>query len=306
MERMLASVGKPLLNKDGVAHPTRKLTQSTAKQMVDGLHHLVRYTETEDDFPSGLRDYEAIITITRGRYKNNNSYKSQLNYIVSVAKYVPEFKQAIGDEAYNAYQQLMVERIGVSNRRAVANTSSREAAIPSIRDIRRKLPAIKAAYGDGSLEYLAALLQSSIIGLRDNLGPVRIVESDDTPHRNFYNIKTKRLVIKDFKTAASHEPYDLKLAEALHKAIKTSLRKHPRDFLIKNDKLGTMIKAAFTRVGMPITLMTIRHAQSSDLQRKGYGAAHLAGIAAQFKHSVSEALKYARLTKITNYGADAE
>jgi hypothetical protein len=95
------------------------------------------------------------------------------------------------------------------------------------------LPKIKRKLGTGTA-YLAALLQTRLLGLRDNLGGV-LIRDDDGPLYNptqgessrfdWYNKKTGRLYISHFKTAgtAQGKPYDFKLQADLKAEVDATL-----------------------------------------------------------------------------------
>jgi hypothetical protein len=182
--------------------------------------------------------------------------------------------------------------------------------VPSITSIRAKLPAIKRLFGAPSAEYIGALLQTSIVGLRDNLGSVRITDSEDEASPNFYNPATGHLVIRDFKTRGLFPPYDQILDNKLRKEVASSLEKRKRTHLVsaRGGSIGTVISRAFSAVGLQVGVMTIRHSMETALLsvRNGASAANVKRVADQFKHSTDTASRYFRLTSPASYDDDEE
>ena len=115
-------------------------------------------------------------------------------------------------------------------------------AIPAYELIKSYLPKIKEKLGADSLSYLAALLQTKLLGLRDNLGGVEIRADDgglydrakgEDSRRDWYNKTSGRLYISHFKTNKSRlgTPYDFALKDIpeLKNAIDHTLRPaHPQ------------------------------------------------------------------------------
>jgi hypothetical protein len=172
-------------------------------------------------------------------------------------------------------------------------------AIPSYELIKSYLPKIKAKLGAGSMSYLAALLQTKLLGLRDNLGGIEIRTDDgglydrtvgESSRRDWYNKNSGRLYISHFKTNKSRlgTPYDFALKDIpeLKNAIDHTLRPdHPqadRKYLVgvgvNKDGLpasvGEKIIQAFRQAGLVYNSVnkgklkptspgpnTIRHAQ---------------------------------------------
>ena len=85
-------------------------------------------------------------------------------------------------------------------------------AIPSYELLLKHLPKVKADELGVTTQYLADFLQVKLMGLRDNLGGIEILESDgeiydpsigDSSRADWYNRKTGRLHIAHFKTSGS-------------------------------------------------------------------------------------------------------
>ena len=59
---------------------------------------------------------------------------------------------------------------------------------------------------------------------------------------NFYNYKTGRLLLNDYKTSAIYEPYDVVFSKYVRDAISESLKQKPREYLIEKQEGGVYAK----------------------------------------------------------------
>ena len=285
---------------------------STASQYAGSFRRIARLVglSAHDDPMPVLRDHARVsAAILDGRQGKANTLKSDFNIFVSAAKYLPSFKEALGPEALAAYNGDMHLTLATSKRQEVERTASDAAAIPSIQTIRDKVIDIKIKFAPTDKRYIAALLQSSVVGLRDNLGDVKL---DDESADRFYIPSTRRLVIKRFKTAhLGFEPYDVTLSNEVGDAVDAYLAKHPRQkTLLGGGKLGPTISSTFKAVGLNVGVNTIRHAMETDmLTRGGASAANVEQVARQFKHGPEMALRYFRVlasAPAAVYADDAE
>ena len=115
-------------------------------------------------------------------------------------------------------------------------------AIPAYELIKSYLPNIKEKLGADSLSFLVALLQTKMLGLRDNLGGVEIRADDrglydrakgEDSRRDWYNKTSGLLYLSHFKTNTRRlgTPYDFALKDIpeLKNAIDHTLRPaHPQ------------------------------------------------------------------------------
>jgi hypothetical protein len=313
----LKEIVRRLTALDGVANKLsrsgvdtgEKLASQALIKIAAGLDRVARQSGIENDIIAGLRNYPHTIDAISKRANNVNTLKTNLNFIVASAKYLPELQQAIGPDAMAAYRGDMVAGIQASKKEEVLRTESEEHRIPSISAIRAKLPLLRQKYGFESPEYIGALLQTSIVGLRDNLGAVKLTKSDVAEPPNYYNRNTGHLVIRDFKTQGQFPPYDEVLSDDLRRAIESSVAERKRTYLIgqRAGKLGPVLSKAFKSVGLKAGVMTIRHAMSSDMMSAGgAGAANIQRVSKAFKHSADMATRYMRLIAPDNYDDDAE
>ena len=174
--------GEPKLDKNGEVmrkgNVIQKIEDGTVKQMRDKfglISRTIGCAGEEDDIISCLRDTKTAIGKMRGRWPRDVSFKTAVGNIVSVAKYVPGFREGLGKAPLKVYRDLMLGAIQSSTEEAIARTESK--TVPPIKAIRAKVKDVAKKYGDASLEAIATNLQANLIGLRDNLSGVIVATS---------------------------------------------------------------------------------------------------------------------------------
>eukprot|EP00873_Tetraselmis_striata_P006189 jgi/Tetstr1/426453/TSEL_016754.t1 len=146
----LTAAGRPVLG--GPQRQPRLLRETTVKQYKDGMRLLGGTTGCADapDFVACLRDTAMV--------------------------YIPAFEAALGAEALEVYRTGMIEAIRAAEAEAIAATET--ASVVPITGIKRKLKDIAERFGSTSQDALAARLQVELVGIRDDLGGVRVVKSE--------------------------------------------------------------------------------------------------------------------------------
>ena len=296
--------GEPKLDKNGEVVRKNGVIQniegSTVKQMRDKIDLIARTigcAGASDDLVECLKDTDKAIAKMRERWPKDVSFKTAVGNIVSIAKYIPGFRQALGAAPLKKYRDLMLGAIKTSTDEATARTETK--SVVPIKSIRAKAKEVAKKFGEASLEAIATNLQSNLVGLRDNLSGVSIAKSArDAKSRglvNYYVPRTKSLVITKFKTSKDHEPYRFTLNESIAKAIAKSLKENPREYLIAKTGVGKMVKKAFEKVGFDgVGVNEVRHSQITDLLKKNPSEANVKRVAEQFKHSPMMTLRYYR------------
>ena len=308
LEKLKALEGRASLNKDGRPGKNKKgqarvLSDKTVKQMVTNMRMVGRITGCgeQEDFTACLRNHDLATQKLKARYTNVNSLKNVIGVLTSAAKYIPGFKEAVGDEAWNAYRLTMLQSIKEGEARAIAQTDT--ATVTPIEVIRAKIPEIAAKFGPTSLEHIAARLQAvELVGIRDDLTDLKFVkslkEADLQGVKNYIALSTRKVVIARYKTWQSFdEPYKFTLSKETADLIKGSLRQEkPREFLFGSKRAGQIVQDAFKAVGLKgIGVNTIRHATITHLlkpENGGPGAANVNRIAKRFRHSGQLTLRY--------------
>jgi hypothetical protein len=154
------------------------------------------------------------------------TYGNRLASIISTFRAWKVFRDSLGSDVMDKYEGTYGENEVGLNAALAANqkvqdnkTKNDLQAIPTYEPIKSYLPKIKAKLGADSLFYLAALLQTKLLRLRDNLGGIKIRTDDEGLHdrtiekssrNDWYNRRAGRLYISHFKTNKSRigTPYD--------------------------------------------------------------------------------------------------
>ena len=87
---------------------------------------MARQSGIDNDIIAGLRNYPHVIEQITKRANNVNTLKTNLNFIVASAKYLPELQQAIGPDAMAAYRGDMVAGIQASKKQEVLRSADGE------------------------------------------------------------------------------------------------------------------------------------------------------------------------------------
>ena len=241
----------------------------------------------------GVDKAQANIDKIKEKYPKYNTLKTMYSAIVSTAKYIPEFKAAIGVQAFDMYKEAMHEASRKAQEEHVEKTG--EETVPDIEELKKKVIEIP----QDTEAYLSSWLQINLTGLRNDLGSVRVLDHDNDKKTNWYNSRTGRLVINKFKTSKYFDPYKFQLPKEIQTLIKTliSKRKSRTDMLVSRKDNNSAVKAAFKKLKYPknITANTIRHSQiSKKIQQSGATLATVRANSKVFKHDVSTDLSYSR------------
>jgi len=153
-------------------------------------------------------------------------YGNRLASIISMFRAWKVFRDSLGSDVMNKYKVTYGENEMDLNAALAANqevqgnkTKNDLQAIPTYELIKSHLPKIKAKIGPDSLAYLTALLETKLLGLRDNLGGIEIRMEygglydrtiGESSRKDWYNKNSGRLYISHFKTNKSRmgTPYD--------------------------------------------------------------------------------------------------
>ena len=278
------------------------------------------------------------------------TFAKSLGHIIATAQAWKAFREALGTRALSIYQgsfrNSVADGRGPSGQRAAAaaakeaqqnKTKSDWYAVPSVKLLQGALERMRKAPGMAeTFDYLTAYLHVTLLGLRDNLGGVRMLKQDghryrdgepDSMRKSWYNSETGRLYIAIFKTAGSMagQPYDFPLPDSVRAVIDGVHSKHKSPYLVgvavnKNTGLPlsarprlkrafAAIKFYYNKMGpkglvrdVP-TALDIRHSQVTEEHRrlekehKNWTADQIAQkIAGSFQHSPDVNITYLRKT----------
>lgn len=229
-----------------------------------------------------------------------NTILSYINTIIGLAKYSPTYRNILNNiDEYREIQQILIKR----REKQLDNDISYKDVVP-LKDL-IELQQEYESTQPYSFSHLIASLYTLIPPLRDDFGNIEIItdDKDDDKFNNFYNIKTKTLILNDYKLSDFKGTERLKLPDKLHKIITESIKKNPRIFLItKNEnesydkiytqgRLTNLVKQVFR--GHSIN--DIRHSYTThDFKGKGIDISKLKNDANLMLHSLPTHLSYLR------------
>lgn len=278
------------------------LSSSTVRQYRDGMRLIAETTgcDSSPDFIACLRDTATVYRKLRNRYSKDASIKKSFGVITSVAKYIPEFKAALGDSAHAFYRGEMI--LNIKSAEAAATAATETQSVIPINTIRAKLADIEQRFGAVSNKHLEALLQVELIGIRDDLGDISVVanqkEAASLGAANYYIPRTRTLVIRKYKTSnvPGYKPYRFVLPVRTGKLVAESLKRAPRGKLFPA-LVGRRVAKTFQDAGLDgVTVNTIRHSRITDLLNAAGGPseANVTRVAEAHKHSKAMTLRYYR------------
>lgn len=319
LEKISLLEGKALKNKEGASVRSRtggrprKIKANTVTGTKSQLKGLVRDAkiDTGRGFMAGMRDWRRVIQEVRAMRWKIHTLKSRFSAVISAAKYVPEFKGALGEEAYEQYHRAMMDAIKEGEDDSRTRTESAAHAIMPLSRMRELVASMKGRVTP--LEYISAFLQVHVYGFRDNLGSVELVKTKAEGMRRkldkFYGTEDGALHVAVFKTDDQFPPYDFKVSDAVKRAVDDYLKtKAGIEYLAGKGPRGPTVKRAFFKVGAEVNILKIRHAQVVEMVGAGPTAASEANInrvAAVFKHSPEMTSRYIRVTSEEGEGENS-
>eukprot|EP00873_Tetraselmis_striata_P036790 jgi/Tetstr1/457054/TSEL_043717.t1 len=313
LEEIIAKIealtGRRQINAHGVT-TAKTLSQTTINNYITTMRRVVKVVMkcSPNDLVKCLREDDKVVRAIESRYTNSSTKRDYFNRIYSPSKYIPEYKAAIGEEAlakYHARMLVHAKKVGEeTTQRTVTGT------VLDISVIKLRVPAVKEKFGAASAEYIAALLQTNLWGLRAELGTVKVInrESQARIYPNYYLCPEGKLVVRKFKTMQQFpdKPYTFPLNESLKRQVEASLVARPRAFLLMRksvDNTGAILKK-----GLGVAINDIRHSRISDMLKtedpNNYSLAKVQRVADCHRHSLATTLSYWRDTVIPNEDED--
>ena len=269
----------------------RALSHSSTVAYINRMRKLVSLTDGE------LKDSKVVIKKVNEFSSKANIRKDLFSTILAIAKRSSKFHSYIGTKAIDEYTKAFKEELTKSKDDVVVKTASHE--IPSMDSIRAALPKIKDRFGETSLTYITCLLQASIKGLRNDLGGVHVRSTDGPDSGKWYNRRSGRIFISNFKTSRTFPPYNIVLDKAFRVAVNTYLDAKDSKYLVSKNEDGPrqVVEKGFRAVGMKVGVSTIRQSMISELlMLKPYNKVWENEVAAMFKHSPDTMRGYYRPT----------
>lgn len=303
---VLDAIGQPLVTVSGEVKRTptgqpRQLSASTVSAWMASVRHLMRELDGALDVVRALNDHERVIRHLESSSNTAASLSTRLHYITALAKYVPELGRQLDAAALKAYRTHAAQARKAERERDVDRTDDPDHAVRAFPDVVAAVPRIADKFGRHSLEHLAALLHTEIVGLRDDLKAIRWFHNqDDVPDGldNYYVVSSGRVRIAKFKTSDFFPPYDVILRPATRQTVKESLVVKPRRYLLGKATVSRLIKRAFEAVDMPTVsgVTAIRHSRITHEIKKNPSPANMRKVAEKFKHDHTTSMNYFRRT----------
>ena len=229
-----------------------------------------------------------------------NTILSYINTIIGLAKYSPTYKNILKNiDEYREIQQVLIKR----REKQLDDDISYKDVVPfkELLDIQEEYETTQPY----SFSHLIASLYTLIPPLRDDFGNVELIidDKEDDKFNNFYNTRTKTLILNDYKLSDFKGTQKIKLPEKLHKIIIESVKINPRLFLItKNEnesydktytqgRLTNLVKQVFR--GYSINEIRKSYA-TNDFKGKGIDIGKLKSDANLMLHSLPVHLTYLR------------
>jgi hypothetical protein len=295
VEKILALEGTPQLDTDRKAKRNKKLlTKGTVKNYATAFSSFVAplLSESLNGNPMKAGD---IIKHIEDEYSNVNTRKNKLNAIVALAKYIPEIRGAMGP-VLDELRDRMGDYIEQAKKEAVEKSGNE--TVEDMQSIRKRVEdEVKKNFGELSREYIAARLQTRLVGLRGELGTVQVFKNKRGGRfdkaKNAYNRATGKLKIENFKTKQDFDPYLFTLSNAQRELLERWFDKHPEyTHLFGTDPtpIGPILKRALN-----LSVMPIRHSMvSHELNKGDPSREHIEKVAKMFRHSPEMTTTYFR------------
>jgi hypothetical protein len=229
-----------------------------------------------------------------------NTILSYINTIIGTTKYSPTFQKILTNiDDYKIIQRKLIEK---REKQLEDDINNKDVVLL------KELLEIQSYYEKNeqySFNHLISSLYTMIPPLRDDFGNVELIENDkdDDDFNNFYNTKTKTLILNKYKGSDFKGKYKIVFPDKLHTIIIESVKKQPRLFLItKNEnnafdtlytrgRLTNIIKNVF----FGNTVNDIRHAYAThDFKGKGIDVLKLKKDSDDMLHSLGVHLTYLR------------
>lgn len=248
--------------------------------------------------PSELKKAEDLISALES--SSLNTKLSYINTLIALKKYTDGFNIDL-----KSYQNIQIDLINERTDKLDEDIASKSVVPWS------KLVALQEQFSSdyGSFNHLLVSLYTLIAPLRDDFGNVEFIidNKDDNDQNNYYNLKTKTLILNDYKGVnyirnKKDKKKKIKFPTKLHSIIESSLNLFPRDFLItkgRNKSISDIYYGgSLSGILRDITGYSIndfRHSYSSrNVVGKGVDFKQLKNDADGMSHSLTTHLTYFR------------
>ena len=272
--------------------PESTLKSQSKKTYINKLNAIKRYAGCdEDDFIDCFNNAEKTVPLI---LKEAPVYGIQyLAVFKSLIKYLPEFAAQFSPNIIKNYEEAMKKSAD-----AIEDHIQSKKKIPPTAWSKFTHAADQAAkIAPNSYEHLITALYTQIPPVRDDFGSVRITNKE-LDEGNYYNTKTKKLHLKEYKTSGKYGEQVFALPSSLSSLINKTLLEKPRNYLFTKldpkkpfGKMSSFIKKTFAKFGdIPSNkagLNHIRHSRiSHEYAKNDTNAAAKRKLARRMLHSV--------------------
>ena len=250
--------------------PDGTLKPASKKTYINKLNAIKKYAKCdENDFVECFNDAEKTVPLI---LKEAPVYGIQyLAVFKSLIKYLPKFAEQFSPNIIKNYEEAMKKSAD-----AVTDHIQNKKKVPPTAWSKFKNAADKAQQiVPFSNEHLITALYTDYAPIRDDYGDVRITNKD-LDSGNFYNTKTKKLHLNDYKTSGKYGAQAISLPKALTTVIEKSILKQPRSYLFTKldtskpfGKMSNFIKKTFAKYGdIPANKAGINHLRHSRVSNE--------------------------------------
>lgn len=245
--------------------PEAKLKPKSKRTYINKLRAIAKYADcdSEDFIPCFQNASKTVPLILKAAPIYGIQY---LAVFKSLIKYLPDFAKQFSPNIIKHYEQEMV-----NSKDQLEDHIQAKKKIPPTPWSKFRLASERAEDEDRfSQEHLITALYTEYPPIRDDYGEVRITTKDlDTG--NYYNTKTKKLHLNDYKTSGKYGGQVISLPKPLTDLIHGSLLKKPRNYLFTRldttkpyGKMTGFVKKVFAKYAdIPESKANINHLRHS-------------------------------------------
>lgn len=255
-----------------------------------------------------LSDSQRVIDIIDSAKPKNSeqvySINSRKTIYQTILKLITILDLTIPQTAVDAYkekfEELKLESLDQTKERVASDDKK-------VMTFEKYLPMVREKFGEGSKEYLIALLYQ-LYGFRDDLQLKIVSKKPDSQEENYIviprlNIGKHYIILNHFKTAKRNGQQIVDIPMSLAKVIRAYAKSHglgEGSYLFGNERLSGFIKKFNEKLGLPITINTYRQMRvssvlSSDVKPT---AKERVKLAKEMNHTPMTSERYARKIKM--------
>ena len=228
-----------------------------------------------------------------------NSVLSYINTIIGLTKYSKIFEKIL-ENSLNEYKDIQTILAEQRNNELENNINYKDIINWDTILNYQKDYSISEPY---SFNHLLSSLYTLIPPIRDDFSNVKLIKNnyENDTKNNFYNTKTKQLILNKYKLSDLKGPTKIKFPDELHKIVMKSIELQPREYLITRDnneqvdKVYNSLSSQIKNVFYGLTINDLRHSfASKDFKGKGIDITNVKNNSKSMLHSLPVHLNYLR------------